>query len=158
MVSASSSIKSTLISTKNRQELIKSCLAVIDSEVGKKNGLSGLAVKKGNQLVKQYRNGTFLPETVDWLLDEMVDCLLPYIEDYVHKTSRPTNKGLRDYLCRYDSQITKELLAITDDKAQRSANMAITASYKTLRPIAGVEVKRALPAVAAMISNKILAN
>jgi len=136
-----------LLAPSNRAAVIRDCVRVLESEVDRKSGLSGLAIKAGFKALKAVKPG-MVEHAMDGLLDEFVQKLEP-----VHSEYLATNKSLplEKFLANNSARIANVLLGITDQRAQRSEHGMVRSTYEKLRPMAGRQIEEAMPAVAGLL-------
>lgn len=128
--------------------VVDDCLQVLEEEVSKKSGLSGMAIKGAYKILKSVQNGRVLRKAVETLLPEFAQKLDPYYLEYCQQNEPGSWEGfLRP---RYET-IAHELLEITDAKVERTRERALRSAYEKLRPRAHKEVVASLPALARMM-------
>lgn len=132
-----------LLAPDTRPKLVVDCIALIDSEMRSKSGLSGMALKGAYMLVKGVKPG-FVGEVIDTLLDDWVGKLSPFLD------TRPTGTGLDAYLGGQRGAVAEKLLEVTDAKAARGSGPVIKA-YEKLRPAAKRHVEDAVPGLGAVV-------
>jgi len=137
-------LKDVLLDPEKRPAVINDCCALVEGEVARKKGVSGLAIKGGYKVVKAMRP-RMIPETVDFLLDDFVENMEPIVE--AHDGSGPVGK----YLESRKKDVAGALLAITDKKAERSRNKAVKKVYYKLRPMGEKNVMEGVPAVGRLV-------
>ncbi len=130
-------------STKNAA--VKDCVALVDDEVEKKSGLSGMAIKAGYKTVKGIKPG-FIENVVNALLPEFAAALDPIEKEAAAKGQRPGA-----YFAANASRVADALLAVTDARAERSQNKVVKGAYGKLRGIAKSNVESAVPGLAAIV-------
>lgn len=128
--------------------IVEDCLNVLDDEVSKKSGLSGMAIKGAYKVLKGLQNGRILRKAVEALLPEFVEKLEPHYLKY----SQEKDPGSWEVFLRprYET-IAYELLEVTDAKVKRTQERALRSAYEKLRPRAHREVVASLPALARMM-------
>lgn len=141
------SLKETLAET-DRQIVIRDTVTLIDAEVSRKSGMTGLALKGGYKVVKRLRRGQMIEDAVDYLLDDFTDALDPMYQEYVEDDDTTT---FENYLADRSDEASDALLAITDGKAKRAENKVLLKTYKKLRGQAKKHVVEALPGVGRLI-------
>lgn len=119
---------------------------LLDSEVKKKRGVSGLAVRAGYKLVKAFKRG-FLKKVIQDLMPEFCDALEPLHEDHLKKK----NGSFSDFLQSHEEEVAAALLSVTDGKAEKSTNKTIKKTYHKLRGSAERNVKEAIPGLAVLL-------
>lgn len=128
-----------------RQPVIKDCELLIEEEVKKKGGLSGMAIKMAFTVVKAVKPG-FITEAVDHLLDDFARRLEPF-----YQGARTSGRPLPGYFSERSSEIAEALLGITDARARGAQNAAVKKSYEKLRPTAKAHVAEAVPGLSRII-------
>lgn len=142
------SLKEILEEPRVYPRVVEDCLQVLDEEVSKKSGLSGMAIKGAYRILKSVQNGRVLRKAVETLLPEFAERLDPYYIQYRQQADPGTWEAfLRP---RYDT-IAHELLEITDARVERARERALRSAYEKLRPRAHKEVVASLPALAKMM-------
>jgi hypothetical protein len=131
----------------DRKELVREAAILIDEEVARKSGLSGMALKGGYKMVKTIKPG-MIEEAVDHLLDDFTDALNPLYQAYGEQDEVKTFEA---YIKKHDRRAANDLLSITDGRAERSQHKTLKATYGKLRGQAEKHVTEALPGVGRMI-------
>ena len=121
-------------------------LALVDSELASKSGMSGTAVKVAFKAITAFAPG-YYQETVHGMIPKMVYQLAPYWADF--QVSGSADFG--DYLSKRGDEVSEALLAVTDDMAARSGRAPVVKAYKAVRGGAGKHIEAALPNLGAMI-------
>jgi hypothetical protein len=122
-----------------RKQVIEDALRILDAEVADKSGLSGLAVQGAYRVVKGISPG-FLTQVVDHLLEDFLRALDPVYQEALEKGASPG-----PYLVQQSSRVADGLLAVTDQRAQRSGRAVVKKTYEKLRPTAKRHVEAAMP-------------
>jgi hypothetical protein len=130
-----------------RKLVIDDCVLLIEEEVKKKGGISGVAIKMAFGVVKAVKPG-FIAEAVDHLLDDFANRLDPFYQSYLQSGG---TRSLPSQFGEQSSPIAEALLGITDQRAQRAQNAAVKKSYEKLRPSAKKHVEEAVPGIARLI-------
>jgi len=136
-----------MLSTTNRPQVLRDCVQLLEDEVGRKSGLSGLAIKAGYGVLKKVKP-TMVGDAMDSLLDDFVHRLEPLHEEYIQSGQVVQ---LEQYLQRNGGRVANTLLGITDDRATRSKHAVVKGTYDKLRPMASKQIEEALPAVARLL-------
>ncbi|MDB4981747.1 MAG: hypothetical protein JWM82_2499 [Myxococcales bacterium] len=129
----------------SRPKVIADCVQVINEEVDSKGGLTGLAVKAAYALVKAVKPG-FINESVDHMLDDFVSRLEPFWAD-----AQAKNEPVGALMNGRASQVADALLAISDDRANRSKNQNLKKTYEKLRPTGKKHVEAAVPRIGRLV-------
>lgn len=131
----------------NRPRLIADCARLIDDEVDKKSGLSGLVIKGAFKTVKAVKAG-FIEQVIDNLLDRWVEKLDSHYQRWQAAGSTGTFGGF----CATDTGgVAEKLLEVTDDRAKKVDNKTIVALYGKLRPNAKEHVVSAVPGLGRVV-------
>ncbi len=129
-----------------RKSVITDCVLLIDEEVSKKGGLSGIAIKGAFAIVKAVKPG-FLAEAVDHMLDDFAARLDPFYQGQ----QKAAGRSLPSYFGEHSGSVAEALLGITDQRAQRAQNQTLKKTYEKLRPTAKKHVEEAVPGIARLI-------
>ena len=121
-------------------------LALVDSELASKSGISGTAVKVAFKAVTAFAPG-YYQETVHGMIPNMVYQLAPFWADF--QVSGGADFG--DYLSKRGDEVSEALLAVTDEMAGASGRAPVVKAYKAVRGGAGKHIQAALPNLGAMI-------
>ncbi len=135
------------LETVERQDVIDDTAQLIDDEVARKSGLSGMALKGGYKVVKKLKPG-IIGEAIDGLLDDFSQALDPLYQEFLNDDDVDTFEA---YLASHDDQAAEDLLSITDERAKRADNRVLKKTYKKLRGQAERHVREALPGVGRLI-------
>ena len=142
-------IQHILLDKAARSALIDDCVKLIDSEVKKKGGLSGVAIKVGYKVVNGFKPG-FVREATEGLIDSFAERLQPFVNEACEKKLR-----IGDYFGTERSRVADALLGITDDRAKQSSHRIVNEAYEKLRPVAKKHVEEAASGVGKLIENHI---
>ena len=134
-------IKDALTDMSTRALLIEDCTKLIDDEVEKKSGLSGVAIKTGYKLVKGLKPG-FISEATDKLIDAFSERLQPIVDEAHEK-----GQGVAAYFESERSRVAEAMLSITDQRAEGASHKAVQSMYLKLRPTAKKHVEQAASGV-----------
>jgi hypothetical protein len=130
-----------------RKEMVDACVVLLDAEVKKKGGISGLAVKAAYKMLKAFKPGA-VPEAVDGLFDDFIGELESFHQEF-EKASGPGTFGA--YMKPRAPQIGEALVGVTDRRADRSKHKTLVKAYRKLRPSAVRNVQEAVPGLADLI-------
>lgn len=130
---------------RTRTSIIEEVCQLIDDEVTKQRGLSGVAVKAGYKVVQSIRPG-FVRNVVQSLLPEFTAALEPIREQAVAQ-----GKSVSDYFTVHTEQVAEALLAVTDGRASSSQHSSVKGAYNKLRGSARKNVERAVPGLGRII-------
>ncbi|MEO1337798.1 MAG: hypothetical protein AAFV29_19300, partial [Myxococcota bacterium] len=83
-----STLKDIVCSPENRDQVIADTVKLVDSEVAKKGGISGIAIKTAYKVVKSLKP-TLVQDAVNNLLEKFVDKLEPFYSEWVAKNKSP---------------------------------------------------------------------
>ncbi len=136
-----------LLSQENRPAVIRDCARLVDEEVARKTGITGMAIKGGYKIFKKVKPG-IVEEAMDSLLDEFVEKLDPVYEEY---RTQHAGESLEAYLVANGPRIASTLLEITDARAKKADHRVVKKAYYKLRPMAEKQVQEALPAVSKLV-------
>ena len=128
-----------------RASIIEDVVRLIDGEVGKQRGISGVAVKAGYKLVQGVKPG-FVRNVVTALLPEFAAALDPIREQALSE-----GQSVSSYFDTHTSEIAEALLAVTDGRAQRSDHGSVKGAYTKLRGSARKNVEAAVPGLGVIV-------
>ena len=127
-------------------QVVSDTLALVDSELASKSGMSGTAVKVAFKAITTFAPG-YYQETVAGMVPRMTEQLAPFWADF--QVSGSADFG--DYLAKRGDEVSEALLAVTDEMAGRSGRAPVVKAYKAVRGGAGKHITVALPNLGAMI-------
>ena len=139
-----------------RPQVLESCVEVLEGELNKKTGVTGMLIRKGFSGVSKLKEGKMIEKSVNILLDDFVGALEPYYQNY--RQMDDGNQGaFADFLTQQDEVVTESLLEVTDRRREAASNKVLTIAYDNMRKIAASHVKEAIPALGQMIQGYTLA-
>ncbi len=121
-----------------RASIIEDVCRLVDDEVGKQRGISGVAVKAGYKLVQGVKPG-FVRNVVQALLPEFAAALEPIRREAVDR-----GQSVSAYFSAHAGKVAEALLTVTDGRAQRSEHGSIKNAYGKLRGSARKNVESAI--------------
>ena len=128
-----------------RPIVVADACALVDDEVSRASGISGMAVRSAHRVLMGIRPG-ILPAAVDGLLDPFADQLDPFYQQHV-TSGRP----LVEILAEQRTSMADALLSITDDRAERTSQATLRRAYRRVRGSARGYVEEAAPGIAGLI-------
>jgi hypothetical protein len=128
-----------------RASIIEEVCRLVDDEVGKQRGISGVAVKAGYKLVQGVKPG-FVRKVVGALLPDFAAALEPIREQAVAQ-----GQPVGSYFSAHTPEAAAALLAVTDGRAQGSEHGSVRAAYGKLRGSARKNVESAIPGLGKII-------
>lgn len=140
------SLPSLLLDDARRAQVIKDCVALIDEEVRNKSGFSGIAVKGAYAIVKKIK-----PSIVEEVVDKLVEPFAQNVDPFYQEWAGAKAGSFADFLNGRANQVANALLAITDERAQKSDNRTMRSAYERLRPTGVKHVETAVPAIGALL-------
>lgn len=139
-------LEETLLSPAKRPAVIRDCATLVDEEVAKKGGLSGLAIKGAFMTVKAIKPG-FIESVISALLDDWVRKL----EGHYGKWIDGGKTGTFGAFCSRDaSAVAERLLEVTDARIKK-ADPKVGTLYGKLRPNAKDHVIAAVPGLGRVV-------
>jgi hypothetical protein len=128
-----------------RASIIEDVCRLVDDEVGKQRGISGIAVKTGYKLVQGVKPG-FVRRVVEYLLPDFAVALEPICEQAVAQ-----GQPVGSYFNAHTTEVADALLAVTDGRAQSSEHGSVKGAYTKLRGSARKNVESAVPGLGKII-------
>ena len=136
-----------LLHPEKKALVVKDCVTLIDHEVAKKSGISGLAIKGGYAVAKKLDGGQMVPKAVNDLLPDFSHALEPF-----HATFRASGVGtFETWTHGKEGDLAEALLAVTDGKARHAKNKVLKGIYERLRPSAKRNLEASIGALAAVM-------
>jgi hypothetical protein len=129
-----------------RPEVVADACALLDDEVRRTSGISGMAIRSAYRVLTGIRPG-MVPSAVDGLLDPFADQLDPFFQQHV-----TTGVPLVDILTTQRTSMAEALLSITDDRAERTSQVTLRRAYQRVRGSARGYVEAAAPGIATLIA------
>lgn len=130
-----------------RERVVDDCVDLIDDEVSKKSGFSGLAIKAAYGVVKAIKKG-IIRESVSSLLNGFIGRLEPF---YARHLGSGSTDPFSSMLNKEPANVADALLSFTDDKAKNAQNQTMKKAYDKLRPSAKDNVQAAVPGLGRVI-------
>jgi len=122
-----------------RASIIEDVCHLVDDEVAKQRGISGIAVKTGYKVVQGVKPG-FVRNAVETLLPEFAAALEPIRERAVSQ-----GQSVSSYFAAHQTEVAEALLSVTDTRAQKSEHGSVKGAYQKLRSSARKNVESAVP-------------
>jgi hypothetical protein len=141
-VPMAATLQQTLLAPDTQPNVVTDCYALIEQEISEKSGVSGTAVKLAYKTVNTFMPG-HVRHMVEVLLPDFVGKLEPYWADF----STSGGSGFGDYLAKRGSEVSVDLLSVTDARAAASGRPTIIKAYGAVRGGAVRHVEAALPRV-----------
>jgi hypothetical protein len=131
-----------------RPQVITDCIALIDAQVKQK----GFVIKSAYAMIKGIKK-TFIPETVDALLDDWLGKLQPHYDRWaVQKTTT-----FSDHVIARSDEVAEDLLSVTDARAEKTSHTTAKKMYLRMREGAKKNVIEAIPELSKMIERHLAA-
>lgn len=137
-----------------RPHIIHDCVLVLDEEVSRKSGVTGLMIKGGFKVIKNLKGGKMIDGLIDFLLDEFMEALDPFYQEYKQlDTSR--RESFSSFLTAQRARAAEAMLSVTDKRRQRASTKVLIKTYDSLRPTALKHVEEGVPAVGRLVEKYI---
>lgn len=128
-----------------RASITNDVVQLVDDEVAKQRGISGVAVKAGYKLVQGIKPA-FVRNVVQTLLPEFAAVLEP-----IRQKALAHGESVSRYFDTHREEVAEALLAVTDARVQRSDHGSVKSAYNKLRGSARKNVEGAVPGLGAII-------
>ena len=128
-----------------RPAVVADACALLDRQVARTGGVSGLAIRSAYKVVQGVRPG-MVPHAVDGFLGPFADQLDPFYQEHL-----ATGIPLAEILEAQRTSMADALLSITDDRADRTSNRTLRRAYLRVRGSAREQVEAAAPGIAELI-------
>lgn len=147
-VPVSGTLTELLQDADKRAAVVKDGVRFIEEEVGRKRGLSGVALKGGYKTVKRIRPG-IIAAALNKLLPHFAPAIDPFYE-------RGREEGsVRAYFELHKSDIADAMLSVTDKRAENADNRVMRRAYKGLRGTAKRHTEEAVPGLGDLIKRHV---
>jgi len=133
-----------------RTSIVEDVCRLVEDEVAKQRGLTGVAVKAGYKVVQSVKPG-FVRNVVQTLLPEFAAALEPVREQAVAQGT-----SVSDYFSAHTQEVAEALLAVTDGRASGSRHGSVKGAYGKLRGSARKNVESAVPGLGKIIEKYVL--
>lgn len=148
------SLTEILTNQADQDKVLEDALTLLESEVSKKSGPAGFAIKNGYKVFKGVRDGAILKKAIRLLLPDMTGALDPFYQHYM-AVSDAEKPQFHQFLTGQDSSVAEALLNVTDYYKDHTQYRQLVGVYKRLRPLAMPHVKEAVPGVGQLIEKYI---
>jgi hypothetical protein len=128
-----------------RPAVVTDLASLVDTEVQRKGGLTGLGIKTAYGLVKAIKP-SFVRDAIDGLLDECVGRLEP-----IYASCVAAGGPVGQRFSARAGEVADALLGVTDGRAQRTRHEVAKKAYLRLRPTAKRNVEEAVPRLGELI-------
>lgn len=139
-------LRTTLTAPDVRPAFLDDAVALLDSEVASRGGVTGVALKSAYKVLKGIRPG-MVRSSVNNLIEPFADALQPYYDQH-----RSSGRPLAEILSEQRDDMAHSLLAVTDARAENSSHKSLRAAYGKVRGMAHKQVAAAAPGVAELLT------
>ena len=129
-----------------RKSVIEDCVLLIDAQVKQKN----FVIKSAYAMIKGIKK-SFVPDTVDALLDDWLNKLQPHYDKWA--VSKPSS--FADYIIARSDDVAEDLLSVTDARAEKTSHTTAKKMYMKMRDGAKKNVVEAIPELSKLIERHI---
>ena len=144
---AGATLRDALFTPEKRPALVDDCHRLLDSEVGKKRGISGSVIKGAYKTVSKVKPG-LIRGVMDLLLGEWMDALDPEYQAFLASDEGGT---FGTYMLARKDAVAERMLAVTDRRAANTKHKTAGKFYNRLRSGAKAQVIESLPAAAVVL-------
>lgn len=153
MAAQSTQLADLLLNDKERPKVVAEVSHLIESQVSAKRGFSGTALRTAMSMARK-ASPNAIPNSVDHLLPEFCETLQPHFDAFQAQAETKDAATFTDYVQQRKAQISDEILAVTDRRADRSSNKTIKSMYAKLRSTAEEEVRNIAPGLARLVDQR----
>ncbi|TNE84114.1 MAG: hypothetical protein EP330_30840 [Deltaproteobacteria bacterium] len=146
-----STLTETLQDERRKDAVIRDGAQMIDEEVARRSGLSGMALRTGYKTVKKLK-----PGMIEAALRSLLPEFAPAVDPHFLKARESGNVDA--YFRSNAGPIADALLGVTDARAERAQNRVMKKVYTSLRGQAKGHVMESLPRLAELIERHVPAN
>ena len=134
-----------------RPAVVEDGARLVQAEVEKKGGISGLALKGAFKVVQAVRQN-FVPHVLDKLIPSFAEKLEPF---YEAREREAPGQPMEQFLSTRAAAVANALLSITDERAARAEKGPARSAYEKLRPAAQRNVEEAVPGIGRLIDRHV---
>lgn len=145
MMTPVAALSDQLLDPARRPMVVADACELIDVEVARTSGMSGMAIRSAYKVVQSVKPGA-VPRAVDELLPAFAAQL-----DGYHRTSQESGRPLADVLHDDPGAVADSLLAVADARVARTSRTTVRKAYKKVRGVAHRHVVAALPGAAQLV-------
>ncbi|MFT4622031.1 MAG: hypothetical protein ACI8PZ_000684 [Myxococcota bacterium] len=128
--------------------VVRDGVALIESEVSRKGGMSGLALRAGYGSVKAIK-----PGIIAHMLGKLMPDFAPAVDPF-YAAGRASGDVSRHFRSQ-SGAIAEALLGVTDSKAKQAENRLMLKVYQRLRGQAKRHVEEAVPGLARLVETHV---
>lgn len=135
-----------LLAPSERPAVVADACALVDRQLARASGVSGMALRAAHRVVVGVRPG-MVPSAVDTLLPPFSDKLDEFYQEHL-----ATGVPLPELLAEQRGGMADALLSITDDRVGASSHAAVRRAYQSVRRSARGHVEAAAPGIGALLA------
>ena len=137
-----------LLAPETIDTLVRDCAELVRREATSRSGVSGVVIKGGLKVIEKTR-----PQILEELFQSLLPTFVARLETRLNAlmTAAPS-ASLSTLITENASMVAGALLAVTDERAERSKLKALVKVYGKLRPLAEGQIIMAVPALAELIT------
>ena len=124
--------------------VVEACARLVETEVDRKTGLVGVAVRTGFRTVRTL-SPRFVPRAFEVLLPEFAPAIDP------HYASARQSGDVVAWFVAHAGEVADALLGVTDARAAKADQAVLLRVYRTLRGRAREHVIEAVPGLARIV-------
>lgn len=129
-----------------KASFIRDGVALIESEVARKGGLGGMAIKAGFRAMKKVKPG-ILPDALGMLLPSFAPAIEPFF------ARAQADGDVAAWFGAHGGEVADAMLGVTDARAARATNRVLIKVYRGLRGQARVHTVEAMDGVGKLLAN-----
>lgn len=138
-----------------KSALIQDFVNMLNTEINRKKGASGLFIKGGFKVVKNLDNGKKLDNLIERLLPDFLQSLDPYYQNY-RQLDLAECGPFSEYLASHSDDVANALLSVTDKRRQQSSNKILLKTYDQLRPAAVKNIAESTHAIGQVLEKHLV--
>ena len=137
-----------LLAPETIDTLVRDCAELVRREAASRSGVSGVVIKGGLKVIEKTR-----PQILEDLFRSLLPTFVARLETRLGALMSAAPKAsLSTLITENASTVAGALLAVTDERAERSKLKALVKVYSKLRPLAEGQIITAVPALAELIT------
>jgi hypothetical protein len=130
-----------------RDRVVADCVQLIDTTVKSKGGVGGIALRASYATIKTIKRG-FVVSVVEALLDDWLGKLQPHHDKW---SSGGGGGTFAEFLTARSDDVAEDLLAVTDERAEKTSHTTAKKAYLKMRGGAKKNVIETIPDLGKLI-------
>ncbi len=135
-----------------RDKVVADCVELIDATVKGKGGVGGMAIRASYATIKTIKRG-FVVSVVEALLDDWLGKLQPHHDRW----ASGGGGTFAEFLTARSDDVAEDLLAVTDERAEKTSHTTAKKAYLRMRGGAKKNVVESIPELGRLVEKHLTA-